>query len=81
VGRLYNSEPPPIKKKLQFFFFSFTPPGRYSTRYINDRFLPDKAIDLMDEAGAMVQLASWETVLEGKDVRPAVNESHIAEVA
>jgi len=53
---------------------------RYSTRYINDRFLPDKAIDLMDEAGAMVQLASWETVLEGEDVRPVVNESHIAEV-
>lgn len=33
---------------------------RYSVRYINDRFLPDKAIDLMDEAGAMVQLASFE---------------------
>ncbi|MCI1780097.1 MAG: ATP-dependent Clp protease ATP-binding subunit [Bacteroidales bacterium] len=25
-----------------------------STRYINDRFLPDKAIDIMDEAGSMV---------------------------
>ncbi len=25
-------------------------------RYINDRFLPDKAIDLMDEAGAMARL-------------------------
>lgn len=30
---------------------------RYSVRYINDRFLPDKAIDLMDEAGALLQLA------------------------
>jgi ATP-dependent Clp protease ATP-binding subunit ClpC len=27
-----------------------------SERYINDRFLPDKAIDLIDEAGAMMQL-------------------------
>jgi len=27
-----------------------------SNRYINDRFLPDKAIDLIDEAGAMVKL-------------------------
>jgi ATP-dependent Clp protease ATP-binding subunit ClpC len=27
-----------------------------SERYINDRFLPDKAIDLIDEAGAMIQL-------------------------
>lgn len=26
-----------------------------SASYINDRFLPDKAIDLMDEAGAVVQ--------------------------
>jgi len=29
-----------------------------SERYINDRFLPDKAIDVMDEAGALVQLES-----------------------
>lgn len=27
-----------------------------ASRYINDRFLPDKAIDLMDEAGALVRL-------------------------
>ncbi|MGW1161442.1 ATP-dependent Clp protease ATP-binding subunit [Streptomyces sp. NPDC002513] len=29
-----------------------------SDRYISDRFLPDKAIDLMDQAGARVQLRS-----------------------
>ncbi len=29
-----------------------------SARYINDRFLPDKAIDLMDEAAAKVRLTS-----------------------
>ena len=29
---------------------------RLSTRYINDRFLPDKAIDLMDEAAAKTRL-------------------------
>lgn len=29
----------------------------YSARYIQDRFLPDKAIDLMDEAGANVHIA------------------------
>ncbi len=28
---------------------------KLSARYISDRFLPDKAIDLMDEAGAMVK--------------------------
>ena len=30
-----------------------------SARYINDRFLPDKAIDLMDEAASMVKLSSY----------------------
>ncbi|OIU68811.1 ATP-dependent Clp protease ATP-binding subunit [Rossellomorea aquimaris] len=35
---------------------------KLSHRYIQDRFLPDKAIDLMDEAGAKMNLQS-----EGKD--------------
>lgn len=30
-----------------------------STRYINDRFLPDKAIDLMDEAASRVRLQAF----------------------
>ena len=29
-----------------------------SRRYINDRFLPDKAIDLMDEAASQVRMAA-----------------------
>ena len=32
-----------------------------SNRYISDRFLPDKAIDLMDEAGSKVRLRSYTT--------------------
>ena len=32
---------------------------KLSRRYINDRFLPDKAIDLMDEAAAKVRLGSY----------------------
>jgi ATP-dependent Clp protease ATP-binding subunit ClpA len=44
---------------------------KYSVRYINDRFLPDKAIDLMDEAGAMVQMSSWENDgVDSSKVRP-----------
>ena len=31
-----------------------------SSRYINDRFLPDKAIDLIDEASSKIRLASLE---------------------
>ena len=36
---------------------------RQSARYINDRFLPDKAIDLIDEAGAAVELKEAQTVV------------------
>ncbi|MEE8267788.1 MAG: ATP-dependent Clp protease ATP-binding subunit [Gemmatimonadales bacterium] len=32
--------------------------AKYSDRYITDRFLPDKAIDVIDEAGARARLAS-----------------------
>ncbi len=31
---------------------------KLSDRYITDRFLPDKAIDVLDEAGARVHLAN-----------------------
>ena len=30
-----------------------------STRYINDRFLPDKAIDLMDEAASRLRMKTY----------------------
>ena len=33
---------------------------KLSVRYISDRFLPDKAIDLIDEASSKVQLAGYE---------------------
>lgn len=32
---------------------------KLSSRYINDRFLPDKAIDLVDEAASKVRLAAF----------------------
>ncbi|MFF7189874.1 ATP-dependent Clp protease ATP-binding subunit [Streptomyces sp. NPDC008222] len=35
-----------------------------SDRYISDRFLPDKAIDLMDQAGARVQLRTMDSPAE-----------------
>ena len=43
-----------------------------SERYINDRFLPDKALDLLDEAGAVVHLLSPD--------KPIVDEKTIAQV-
>ncbi len=44
-------------------------------RYIADRFLPDKAIDLMDEAAASVALAN-----RGAVPRPRVTAEHVAAV-
>ncbi|RAG82651.1 ATP-dependent Clp protease ATP-binding subunit [Streptacidiphilus pinicola] len=38
-----------------------------SDRYISDRFLPDKAIDLMDQAGARVRLKSLSRSSEAND--------------
>ena len=45
----------------------------YSARYINDRFLPDKAIDLLDEAGSLVQLALFNaSAAAGVEATPEV---------
>jgi ATP-dependent Clp protease ATP-binding subunit ClpC len=40
---------------------------KLSARYINDRFLPDKAIDLMDEAASKVRLSAYAISPEVKD--------------
>lgn len=37
---------------------------RMAVRYINDRFLPDKAIDIIDEAASKVQLGSYRSAPE-----------------
>jgi ATP-dependent Clp protease ATP-binding subunit ClpC len=42
--------------------------ARLSSRYISDRFLPDKAIDLVDEASSRVRLMSSALPPEGKDM-------------
>ena len=39
---------------------------KMSARYINDRFLPDKAIDLIDEASSKVRLLGLKTSNAGK---------------
>src|SRR5690348_4235843 len=53
-----------------------------SSRYITDRFLPDKAIDLIDEAGARAKLREAETSAEmgeiNRSIRVAVNELDVA---
>ena len=41
---------------------------RLSARYVSDRFLPDKAIDLMDEAASKVRLNAYEASPEIKEL-------------
>lgn len=45
---------------------------RFSRRYITDRFLPDKAIDLLDEAGAMKKIAADERPAELADLEKQI---------
>ncbi|CAL5368689.1 unnamed protein product [Camellia sinensis] len=42
--------------------------ARLSKQYINDRFLPDKAIDLIDEAGARAQIHQTQASSKSQDV-------------
>ena len=51
--------------------------GRLAARYVNDRFLPDKAIDLMDEAAAKARLG----MMHGSDEMMQLNrEIHQTEL-
>ncbi len=43
-----------------------------SARHVHDRFLPDKAIDVIDEAGARAQLAGGKKVVRTRDVEQVV---------
>ena len=49
---------------------------RLSARYINDRFLPDKVIDLIDEAASRVRLQTYTAPVDVKSI-----EDEIAKVA
>ena len=50
--------------------------ARLSERYIADRFLPDKAIDLMDEAGSRVRLHALTAPPEVKELEHRLEEAH-----
>lgn len=49
-----------------------------SARYINDRFLPDKAIDLMDEAAAKLRLKSFSYSEEAVLLKEQIKEKELA---
>mmetsp|Transcript_48011 Transcript_48011/g.86840 ORF Transcript_48011/g.86840 Transcript_48011/m.86840 type:complete len:921 (+) Transcript_48011:93-2855(+) len=63
---------------------SFTPESleamaKLSARYLPDRYLPDKAIDLMDEAGSLKQLDAF-TTGNGMTAGEKVDEQDVARV-
>ena len=45
---------------------------KFSDRYITDRFLPDKAIDLMDEAGSRARIGAMTRPPEIKDIEAEI---------
>ena len=47
---------------------------KMSVRYINDRFLPDKAIDLIGEAASKVQLSGYQASSEIEDLSREIQE-------
>ena len=48
---------------------------RMSVRYINDRFLPDKAIDIMDEAASRVRLMGYQTAPETEKLKQEIRDA------
>jgi ATP-dependent Clp protease ATP-binding subunit ClpC len=49
---------------------------KLSSRYINDRFLPDKAIDLIDEASSKVRLKSFTAPPDLKNLESKIEDLH-----
>ena len=58
--------------KLQITDAALEAAVKLSARYINDRFLPDKAIDLMDEAASRVRLETEELSPELKSLEEKI---------
>ena len=53
--------------------------AKLSHRYVSDRYLPDKAIDLMDEAAAKLRLAIFSMPSELKEMKARLRELQKAE--
>ena len=51
-----------------------------SAKHVNDRFLPDKAIDLIDEAGAQLEVKGERSKGKGRKSQVNVTKADIAEV-
>jgi ATP-dependent Clp protease ATP-binding subunit ClpC len=58
--------------KVRITDSALTAAVKLSSRYINDRYLPDKAIDLMDEAASKVRLSTYTSSPAIKDMEKEI---------
>ncbi len=61
--------------KVTYTTESLEKAAELSNKYIHDRFLPDKAIDLVDEAGANTSLKGVKDIVEVEDIENAVENT------
>ncbi len=60
--------------KVEFTDLAMESAVKLSDRYITDRFLPDKAIDLMDEAGSRARIGTMTRPPEAKALEAGIEE-------
>ncbi|HTX80018.1 MAG TPA: AAA family ATPase [Longilinea sp.] len=60
--------------KVRFSDEALTAAARLSARYVTDRRLPDKAIDLMDEAAAKLRVALYSLPADLKDMKTEIDK-------
>lgn len=59
--------------KVHFTDKALTAAAKLSSRYVTDRYLPDKAIDLMDEAAAKLRVALYSMPPELKEMKSEID--------
>ncbi|MBM3137391.1 MAG: AAA family ATPase [Chloroflexi bacterium] len=59
--------------KVHFTDKALEASAKLSSRYVTDRFLPDKAIDLMDEAAAKLRVALYSMPADLKDMKSEID--------
>uniref|UniRef100_A0ACD5X9A3 Uncharacterized protein n=1 Tax=Avena sativa TaxID=4498 RepID=A0ACD5X9A3_AVESA len=64
-----------LHHKLRYTEEALVAAAQLSYQYISDRFLPDKAIDLIDEAGSLVRLRHAKLPEEAKDLEKKLKET------
>jgi len=66
--------------RVEYTVDSLVAAARLSDRYINDRFLPDKAIDVLDQAGALATLTRKERLERSLWEPPTVTDKTVTDI-